>query len=233
MPSHPSTDAAPTAKQLVFLFMAATVVAVVVFLCGVLVGRGVPAAEGSAGPTVGPSGEVAFDDDQLRRPILDSVSRESSAAASSGDDLTYYRRLGSQEPVTETIGEAPATEPTPAAPAPTPTPREPERPMANAAEGAAAAPVSKNRSSDLPANAMVSAEGYTVQVTALRRPDAARQVAVRLLARGFPAYVVQPASDAPVAVYRVRVGRYADRGEAERVLQRLEREEQFKPWITR
>ena len=41
-------------KQLVFLFMAATVVAVVIFLCGVMVGRGVPAraearaAEGQA-----------------------------------------------------------------------------------------------------------------------------------------------------------------------------------------
>ena len=70
-------------------------------------------------------------------------------------------------------------------------------------------------------------------MTALRGPDAARQVAVRLLAKGFPAYVLQPASDAPVAMYRVRVGRYIDRGEAEQMLQRLEREEQFKPWITR
>jgi len=54
-------------KQLVFLFMATTIVSVVIFLCGVLVGRGVrsdvggsvsaasaPAsgAEGSAGETV-------------------------------------------------------------------------------------------------------------------------------------------------------------------------------------
>ena len=31
-------------KQLVFLFMATTVIAVVIFLCGVLVGRGVPQA---------------------------------------------------------------------------------------------------------------------------------------------------------------------------------------------
>jgi hypothetical protein len=35
-------------KQLVFLFMAATVVSVVIFLCGVLVGRGVRAERGSA-----------------------------------------------------------------------------------------------------------------------------------------------------------------------------------------
>ena len=50
-------------KQLVFLFMSATVVAVVVFLCGVMVGRGVgpqrpdPMAatgDGPADPTVTP-----------------------------------------------------------------------------------------------------------------------------------------------------------------------------------
>jgi hypothetical protein len=35
-------------KQLVFLFMTATVVAVVIFLCGVMVGRGVPAQRGGA-----------------------------------------------------------------------------------------------------------------------------------------------------------------------------------------
>ena len=35
-------------KQLVFLFMASTVVAVVIFLCGVMVGRGVSAAQSAA-----------------------------------------------------------------------------------------------------------------------------------------------------------------------------------------
>ena len=54
-------------KQLVFLFMAATVVSVVLFLCGVLVGRGVRAARTSAGeslalqedPTTVPAGAIA------------------------------------------------------------------------------------------------------------------------------------------------------------------------------
>ena len=35
-------------KQLVFLAMSATVVAVVIFLCGVMVGRGVPTARQAA-----------------------------------------------------------------------------------------------------------------------------------------------------------------------------------------
>jgi hypothetical protein len=34
-------------------------------------------------------------------------------------------------------------------------------------------------------------------------------------------------------VFRVRVGKYKERRDAESVAARLEREEQFKPWITR
>ena len=45
-------------KQLVFLFMAATVVAVVIFLCGVMVGRGVPTR--AAAPTDSPE-QAALD----------------------------------------------------------------------------------------------------------------------------------------------------------------------------
>ena len=72
-----------------------------------------------------------------------------------------------------------------------------------------------------------------MQVAALRAADAAEEFAGRLLAKGFPAYVVEPAPEGPVAMYRVRVGPYADRGEAERVRRRLEQEEQLAPWITR
>ena len=35
------------------------------------------------------------------------------------------------------------------------------------------------------------------------------------------------------SMYRVRVGKFQERAEAEKVAGRLEREEQFKPWITR
>ena len=34
-------------------------------------------------------------------------------------------------------------------------------------------------------------------------------------------------------VYKVQVGRYNDRNEAERVSKRLEKEEKFNPWISR
>jgi cell division protein FtsN len=34
-------------------------------------------------------------------------------------------------------------------------------------------------------------------------------------------------------VYRVRVGKYGTRREAESIAERLQKEEQFKPWVTR
>jgi len=54
----------------------------------------------------------------------------------------------------------------------------------------------------------------------------------RLAGKGYPAYVVAPAKGAP-QVFRVRVGKYKERNEADTVAARLLKEEQFKPWIVR
>ena len=53
-----------------------------------------------------------------------------------------------------------------------------------------------------------------------------------LRAKGYPAYLENPAAGAP-PIYRVRVGRYKDRAEAERVARRLQKEEQFSSDIRR
>ena len=84
-----------------------------------------------------------------------------------------------------------------------------------------------------PAAPPSAGSAYTVQVAALQAPDAAEQVVGRLIAKGFPAYVRAPRPDEAVALYRVRVGRYTAYGQAEQIRLRLEREEHFKPWITR
>ncbi len=66
----------------------------------------------------------------------------------------------------------------------------------------------------------------------MRERSEADTIARRLSAKGYPAYVMAPVSGAP-RVFRVRVGRFKERLEAERVATRLEKEEHFKPWITR
>jgi cell division septation protein DedD len=56
----------------------------------------------------------------------------------------------------------------------------------------------------------------------------------RLAGRGYPAYILDPASGSAQPVYyRVRVGPYKTRSEADEAKRRLEKEEQFKPFITR
>jgi cell division septation protein DedD len=71
-----------------------------------------------------------------------------------------------------------------------------------------------------------------VQVAAVRERTEADTIAKRLSTRGYRAYVMAPSDGAP-RVYRVRVGKFKERREAEEVAGKLQKEEQFKPWITR
>ena len=175
-------------KQIVFLFMATTVVSVVIFLCGVLVGRGVQIQRATeaertvADPTaVAPAGAPA-----------------EAAADPGAETLTYPQRLEGDQPVPEQL----APPPRPAAPA----------------ESAPPAPAD---------------DGWVLQITALRDRSAAEALVKRLVDKGYPAFLVDPVPGEPAALHRVRVGRYADRADAERIARQLEREEQFTPLIIR
>ena len=67
-----------------------------------------------------------------------------------------------------------------------------------------------------------------MQVAAVRKRAEADTIARRLSSKGYPAFVTTAGAN-----FRVRVGKFNDRREAELIAGRLEREEQFKPWITR
>lgn len=71
---------------------------------------------------------------------------------------------------------------------------------------------------------------WVVQVTALKDRAAAAAIAQRLSAKGYPAFVLDPAAGSPV-IFRVQVGRFADRPEAEQVKRRLEKDDQYKPYV--
>jgi len=75
-------------------------------------------------------------------------------------------------------------------------------------------------------------QGYAVQIAALNVRGEAEAIAKRLSSKGYAAYVLSPTSGTPT-VFRVRVGKFGTRREAETVAAKLQKEEQFKPWITR
>ncbi len=206
-------------KQLVFLFMAATVVSVVIFLCGVLVGRGVVAERAAASETsVAVADPTATPQPAASTPETPAGSDPRAAAPpATVDDLSYFDRLEKPDSPKEELKAAP--EPTSAPAKPASAPPSPAR----AASGA---------SSPKPQPAVSEAAGdYAVQVAALNVRDEADAIAKRLTTKGYPAYVVPPGNGA--VMYRVRVGRFKTRRDAEPVFAKLQKEEQFKPWITR
>ena len=71
---------------------------------------------------------------------------------------------------------------------------------------------------------------WIVQVVSLQDRAAAASIAKRLAGKGYPAFIVDPASGGP-RIYRVQVGGYSDKNDAEQAARRLEKDEQFKPFV--
>src|SRR5688572_19933370 len=80
-------------KALVFLFMAVTVIAVGIFLMGLLVGRGVLATRGPAGVDT-----AAARENEPAPPPAAASSGSSTSPGTAGEKLSYAERLGSSEP---------------------------------------------------------------------------------------------------------------------------------------
>ena len=212
--SHESPDDAfheiqLSGKQLVFLFMATTVVSVVIFLLGVVVGRSVRAEDITVDAAVAAAGD----------PALPAQSEPAAVPADAPvtpaePPLSYHQRLESDKSPAEDLkpkAQPPAADASRAA-APSPDPQPPV--PSPAAQGAR------------PGN-------WAVQVLALRDRHAATQVVQRLRSKGYPAFVVAPAAGAPTQLFRIHVGRYGDRAEAEQVGARLKKEEQFDTIVVR
>ena len=194
-----------TPKQVVFLFVAAAVMGVVIFLCGVLVGRGVPLAQVLNGET---ANVVALHTNEP--PAVISTPRSEPATSALADaNLTYYTRLdGATASESDRFGSVPAVSDATVLPADGPEPT-------------------------LPIITPARDSGYTLQVSALRVRSAAELLAARLAEKGYAAFVASPFDGAPITTFSVRVGPYGSRLEAERALERLEREDAFNPWFTR
>jgi len=218
-------------KQLVFLFMATTVVSIVIFLCGILVGRGVQNARGTIAEAAGLDTAASSTGD------VDAASAPESGQPTSVPGLSYPENLtatnGEPPPVVPGAAAAmarpvsPETPATPAAAAPTPPPAAPKE-----APTALAAPKDVSPAVLSVAPAPAEDGGFTVQVTALKNKPEADAIAQRLQTRGYKAYVVAPGAGGQV-IYKVRVGMNMQRQEADKVMRRLQNEEKFKPWITR
>jgi cell division protein FtsN len=247
-------------KQLIFLCMTAALVLVVAFLSGVLVGRGVraqkdgtlvadgaaavaaPAADPTAGAAV-PAGE------QAAPQPLETVAPPTPA----DEDLTYEKRLGGKQPQKDVLPPAekaaeppaaarqppavskekdalktapPAAAPVPAKATPVPAKAATPAPHADASKAGDAA-----KAKDVGVPGEPAGGGYYLKISAHKERAQADAVARRLAAKGYASFVVQ--TPGRHGLFSVRVGKYKTRHEAESIKQRLEKEEQSKPLISR
>ncbi len=240
-------------KQLVFLFMVAAVASVVIFLCGVFVGRGVRAERLADGQTAAPGAVTTPDATAAAAPAPAPAGSDPTTAPPppAVEDLSYFNRLeGSGQPAEElrTSADAPAAAAPAAKPAAsaarehTPAPRTtpvPSAPAGSRSESASPPPAPAQVLKEAPPAPAAAGlaeppgQGFALQVTALREREEAESVARRLAAKGYTAYVIAPPSTGTPKYYRVRIGKFRTRREAEDIAAKLQKEEQIKPWITR
>ena len=222
MPDHEVREIQLNGKQLVFTFMAATVVAVVIFLSGVMVGRGVRLPEADvliagADPVVDPA---ASPDTALSGTALTT----DPAPAPAPDSLGYAENLEAAVAPNEPLKPAESRQP------------EPKPVVAPAASDKAASSKVAAPRETKEANknfAEPPGNGWVAQVQTFGSLSDAEALAGRLKAQGYRTFVALNESGLPGARYRVRIGKYPTRGEAVAVGEKLQREERFKPWVTR
>ena len=198
-------------KQIVFLFMATTVVLVSIFLCGVMVGRGVRAqqldepVDAVASTGTAPVTEVRESPPEPLPPTPDEPSSYDNSL-----------RGGDKSPAEPPLKQ----EAEPKAPVQTPPPPPVESKPAEESKPDVTVPTTPRPGQ------------WVIQLTAVRNRASATEIVKRLIDKGHPAYLQNPAPRETVMIYRVRVGGFKDRREAERLAERLRKEEQFPPVIT-
>ena len=189
-------------KQLIFFFMAAVAISVVVFLCGLMVGRGVHDARiAAAQPNLG-AGMGRID---ARQAALASQPSETR--------LDYQQRLEQNEREVTLRSTSPEVQMQTTSTELTP-------PIEKAAPSSVA-----GSESEVLGN---SSGTYSIQVVALKTGEVAQELLGRLQRKQYRAYLEEGGN---AGLHRVRVGKFHTREEAELVAEKLRIEEKFKPYI--
>jgi cell division protein FtsN len=262
-------------KQLVFLFMAATVVSVVIFLCGVLVGRGVRAERSVAQsaalneapdilpsePAASPSTIQAGADPRTAAPpapvdeksttVGEDIRPDSAKAAEARDAAEKpasplapptnapKSEKTSSKPAdksakAEKVSDKPTAEKSSSKAAEKTVEKSAPKPIAEPIAATSSAP-KETTSAPSPTSGSAAAtpsDGYAVQVAAVNAKNDADVIAKRFSSKGYSAYVEVPPNGTGT-VFRVRIGTFKTKREAETIAAKLQKEEQIKPWVTR
>jgi cell division septation protein DedD len=242
-------------KQLLFAVMATMVASAAVFLLGVIVGRNFERGRTTRAPSMAMVDDVRRDPAVAERPptivapgydptkappptppAADRENKIAPAPAGASDPVTSAPAKGA----TNAGSAAVAATPPAAAPAAAANPKPPatnDKPAASAdkpASGSSAVPTGTSGNAAAQKSVGIPVpddpkQGWLVQVAATPTRDEAESIVKRLTGKGYPAFIVSGTTN----VFRVRVGGYKARRDAETVATKLRTEEHISPWITR
>ena len=191
-----------TNRQVLAAFLILLACIVGAFVSGVWVGRETQAAEG---PLQVATGDLPEGADSF--PFYGDEA-ENSAEAEAAEPPAGNDQATSSPPSEPTRNQEPVV-------------RRPEREQ----------PEPEVAQSDLPAAPRLSADDLIIQVFSSAEESQARSVLQRLVDSRFDAFLSPVAVDGRT-MYRVRVGPFENRRQAERVANRVKREQRLDTWIT-
>jgi len=195
-------------RQVVLLSAGLVIVFALVFILGILVGREFASTTHRVAAAPPPQATPA---------TVPSSDAAKNARANMKEKLTFYQTL---------------TSPTPDIPPPGATPRRKvveERMVVKGPEQRSVVePATPGAAPSAPA-----ATVWTLQVSSFRSRALAEEQVKRLMAKGYDAYFAVVQSENGQARYRVRVGSFGTRTEAESVADRLRGDLKLNPFVTR
>ena len=238
-----------TGKQLVFLFMAAVVLAVSIFLLGVSVGRGVRSSAATAADLGAPSDTTASAATPPATPVKSTdldyrqkLQSTPSTGAAAGGAVIGAAAGAAAAPASGETKPVEPPQPPPELPADsgkkndlsamaadpnaakaTPTPKStpaPVKPTPTPAKPAAAASTTSK-------SATPAAAGWFVQLNAFKTQGAADSFIRELKGKGYTASSIQSAT-----LFKVHLGPFTDRSDADKMASRL-RKDGYTPLVTR
>jgi len=247
-------------RELVVVGLGLVSVCGLTFGLGVVVGRGLGVraarpeskltarpgmdAEDGAGGRGEPSGKAAPARAEDKLTFYRTLTAPTPDLPPVGKPTIEERIVPREAPVAAPVAASPPSEATAGAPRErTPTPTGRGRPaVAGAGRVAATRPATVAAATPpgapLPAEALLAVPTpgdpplWTIQVSSFRSRALAEELRARLVTRGFEAYLLSAATEEGRVRYRVRVGSYASRTEAERVAADLRGERTLSPYVT-
>lgn len=248
-----------SSSQLIVLFLAILILGIFIFLLGVSVGKKQTRLTQEANLARKPASE------SLKRGAPALPTQETQPSAIDREIASHLRQSGSAATATPPSGAPSGKSTAPGLPISKPTATESkpgpttpplsksaqtssaEKPKAGTGLAAPAkkttaktAPTGRSTSTlaaTQPSKAPTPIKGfYYIQLAAFDEKPAAESYAVDIKAAGFPTMVLNPFATDKKPWYRVRVGGYATKEEAEKVILRLKsavKTKKFEYWITR